>query len=318
MAGICTLGTVLAAVLWIDPYDRGVFGGPVKGVADFGSRFSDASRARDPAFGGAILGNSHIQLVDPARLTAASGIRFVSLAISGTGPREQMVVLDAFLRDHRGTAQALVIGIDAQWCSDDAALPLAHPFPFWLYAPGPTAVLDGLLRYSTLEHAGRTIPVRLGSAAPARADGYWNYATEWLRHGHDAAGPLDASGDPMPPNSSHLFPAVDQLARRLAALPTAVAVTVVRPPVYVPPTAEPDGAQAATEAGCRSAIRRLADAHAGTRVVVLRADLPESRDPPAWFDQSHYKEPLARLIEAAIVGALKPQPAGSGSDRPSP
>src|SRR3954447_693746 len=150
VAGVAFVGLVGAAVA-LDPYDTGRFALLRKpGVLDQGPRTANASRGRDPAFEGAIVGNSHIQLVSPEELAHAPGIPFVSLIVPGTGPREQFAILDYFLRTRVRPARALVLGLDGFWCTDDPALPIWNPFPFWLYDPSPAAYLRGLVRYATL------------------------------------------------------------------------------------------------------------------------------------------------------------------------
>src|SRR4051812_5349263 len=78
-------------IVLMDPYDTGRFGmGWLPGVVDVNPRTADASRGRDPRFDSAIIGNSHGQLIEPTRLSAASGLNFVQLTVPGTGPREQL------------------------------------------------------------------------------------------------------------------------------------------------------------------------------------------------------------------------------------
>ena len=78
--------SAVAIAYAIDPYDRGslaAFEG--RGVRVQGPRTATASRGRDPAFDAAIVGNSHVQLLSPERLTRATRASFVSLATPGTG-----------------------------------------------------------------------------------------------------------------------------------------------------------------------------------------------------------------------------------------
>jgi hypothetical protein len=103
--------TVGAVLLALDPYDTGRFAlFPSPGVPQFGQRLTAASVARRADADIAIIGNSTLQLLDPARLGAASGRRVVSLAIPGTGPLEQLAVADWFLGHHDGTARGLSPG----------------------------------------------------------------------------------------------------------------------------------------------------------------------------------------------------------------
>src|ERR1700709_298534 len=86
------LGGYLALATLVDPYDSGrsrlLSAG---GVRPPGPRTAPASRGRGPAFTGAIIGNSHIQLVEPGRLGALTGIPFVQLSVPATGPGEQFL-----------------------------------------------------------------------------------------------------------------------------------------------------------------------------------------------------------------------------------
>src|SRR5437868_4251016 len=122
---------VFALVLIVDPYDSGRVGLlGIHGVDDISPRTANASRARDPQFDSAMIGNSTGQLLKPSELSRLTGLRFVQLTTPGTGPREQLAILDYFARKHPAIG-ALVIVTDSAWCSRDPAL--QHPFPFWLY-----------------------------------------------------------------------------------------------------------------------------------------------------------------------------------------
>ena len=303
---VAATGLALAltgALVLLDPYDRGAFGQPHRGIADAAPRTADASRARDPAFDSAILGNSHIQLVDPAALSRDTGLAFVSLTVPGTGPREQLAILDAFLRHHEGTAGALVFGIDQAWCTQDEALPLTDPFPFWLYDPSRLTYLRGLLRYAALEQAVRRIGFAFGLIRPARRDGYWNYA-QGRSPNFGPAAPAPAPDGP-PAAQRWRFPALDILAEKLRHLPDAVAVVLVRPPVHASELPAPASARAAAEAACRSAQEALPPRHGATSLIDLRRDGPQARDPALWFDATHYGEPVARAVEAAVSAAIR-------------
>ena len=51
-------------------------------------RTATASRARDPQFDSAIIGNSTAQLLNPAELSRSTGLRFVQLYRDRADPRE--------------------------------------------------------------------------------------------------------------------------------------------------------------------------------------------------------------------------------------
>jgi hypothetical protein len=100
-------------ILAIDPYDSGRFPSlGLTGIVDQNPRTASVSRGRDARFNAAIIGNSHGQLLSPARLDEATGLRFVQLTVPGTRPREQTAILDWFVRHHaRIGAWSIAIGV---------------------------------------------------------------------------------------------------------------------------------------------------------------------------------------------------------------
>src|ERR1700743_1099468 len=117
----------------VDPYDSGRFGWlGIQGTADTGTSTANASRARDPQFDSAIIGDSTAQRLMPAELSQTTGLHFVQLAVQGGIPPEQLGGVDFFIRHHRRIG-AIVLVADTPWCSHDADMPSEHPFPYWLY-----------------------------------------------------------------------------------------------------------------------------------------------------------------------------------------
>ena len=164
-------------VLVLDPYDTGRFALlPAYGVADFGPRLASASIARRQDVDAAIFGNSTVQLLDPARLSRLSGRNFVSLAVPGTGPVEQLALADWFRRHHRSQS-ALVFGIDASWCTTADPTKLSHPFPFWLYSSDRFDYAVNMMRYKSFEAVLRRLKLLAGYERMAQSDGYRDYDT---------------------------------------------------------------------------------------------------------------------------------------------
>jgi hypothetical protein len=127
--------TALAAAFVLDPYDTGRSALVERpGVRPQGPRTAGASRGRDLAFNAAVFGNSRIQLLSPERLNGITGLSFVQLSVPGTGPKEQLTLIQWFMR-HHPDARALVIGADKNWCTADPTMRSEHPFPYWLYSP---------------------------------------------------------------------------------------------------------------------------------------------------------------------------------------
>ncbi|TQI72837.1 hypothetical protein FHT98_0555 [Bosea sp. AK1] len=302
----------LTAAFLIDPYDSGR--SPLKlgeGVRPQGPRTALASRGRDPRFTGAIFGNSHIQLISPEELHAKTGIPFVSLIAPATQPRETFATIDWFLRHHRATPpQAIVVGIDNYWCTANPALPNEKPFPFWLLSRSLPDYLGGLMRFDLLEELPRRIGyLTSGKAERARPDGYWDYESGYGVQGYGTnpeiiarlQKPIEAGGG----NVDGPFPAARGLEELMKAAPAETVLILLRPPVYVTALSKPGTRDAAADAACRKAFADLAARRPRTALVDWRVDRPELRDPKLFFDHSHYRQPIARLVEADIADAIR-------------
>lgn len=305
------VGVIAAALLIVlDPYDSGRFALAGQGVlAKTGPRLANASRGRNPAFDSAVIGNSHSQLLAPDRLSAASGARFVSLSIPGTGPKEQLQVADWFARHHGGGMRALVFGIDQAWCHPQALTQQSNPFPDWLYAPETTAYLRGLMQTSSFEAAGKKIGVLLGQGGTARADGFDDYeiGRTWsLAEMRRVAKTQSPAATPMAPNAPPpAMPAADAFARFIDGLPERTAVVAVFPPVHVSVLPPADSAAGAALAACKQAVASVAAARpARLAVLDYLHDSDLTRAEENFWDGSHYRGPVARLMEADIVAAL--------------
>lgn len=312
-AAVLTLALMLGAVIVLDPYDTGR--GPVDwgiGVSPQGPRTANASRGRDPAFNAAVVGNSHVQLLSPQRLSAATGLSFVSLIVPGTGAREQVAMLDWFVRHHEGTARAVVLGIDEFWCEGDPALPLRHPFPFWLYEADFSSHLAGLLRFDVVERLGERVAFLAGYGERARPDGYWDYEPEYLGMGYDNPEKVKDLSVPrltMQADPTGRFPAATLLRGVLERLPADLVVVLISPPVFVAGLPAAGSEAAVNESRCLATFAALAAERPRTAWIDWRSDRPENRDPANFFDQTHYRASLAHELEriaAREVSKLMP------------
>lgn len=310
-AAVLTAVLLIAAFL-LDPYDSGRSPLPFKsGVREQGPRTALASRGRDPAFRGAIFGNSHIQLVSPEELHARTGTPFVSLIAPATGPGETLAVIDWFLRHRREPARAIVVGIDRYWCTSDPALPNEKPFPFWLLSRSLPDYLLGLMRLDAIEELPRRIAFLTSSTAPrARPDGYWDYEAGYSVQGYDTDPAIRARLQERTKtgggNVAGPFPAARELEALMRTAPAETALILVRPPVYVTALPVPGSADAAADAACRKAFSALVESRPRSALLDWRVDRPELRDPNRFFDHGHYRQDIARLIEVDIATALAP------------
>lgn len=302
-----TLGAAGAAllILAVDPYDTGRVPGLGFGFTrEQAPRTAHASRARDPSFNAAIIGNSHAQLFSPARLDAATGARFMSLAIPGSGLPEQKAVLTWFLLHRREPTRAVVIGLDEYTCRAGPAAARrlqGGPFPFWLYAADFWTYARGAFRADVLEDAVAMLVGAEHPAVLAGRDGYWNYEVGRRWRGPDVEG-----GGPLPlAEQAGPFPGLAVLREMLDVIPPATPVALVLTPVYAKLRPRPGRPADKAETACKEAIAAAAS-RSNVTLLDFRRDTPLTRDPRSFWDGSHLTQAAAERIEAAIAQALKP------------
>lgn len=308
LSAIGIFAAYLALAVLVDPYDTGRSTLLSRGaVRPQGPRTASAVRGRDPAYAGAVIGNSHIQLVEPAALTRLTGIPFVQLSVPATGPAEQFAVLDWYLQHHAGPA-ALVLSADDFWCADDPAFPSEHGFPYWLLGRWPD-YLQGLIRFpaaqETVNRLGWLLNPRRKTAA---ADGWWDYERNYLSQGFgiDPAkiAALEKPVGPEPePHRGGPFPIADRLRAELARVPERTPVIVVFPPVYTGAGPLPGSPRDAAEAACRAAVRSALATHNHSAVVDWRDGRPTA-DRTLFFDRTHYRLPLAQALTKDVAAAI--------------
>ena len=297
-------------LLALDPYDSGHFALlDTHDVPQFGQRLTGASLGRRRDFDTAILGNSTVQLLDPARISAASGRAVVSLTVPGTGPREQLAIADWFLRNHPGDAtRGLVFGIDARWCRGDGRLELTNPFPFWLYSESTIDYALNMMRLKSVEAAMRKVKLLLGREPAAPPDGYSNYETGRI---WDAAAARHRLGEEATEaafggGTGSDFAAVTLLQQFLMRVPQTAEVILVRPPRHHTAHPLPGSAAAEHQEACRQAFGMLAATRPRTRLLDFLSR-PLDEDAEAFWDLIHYRASVARRIEDAIAAALRQQ-----------
>jgi len=304
-AASVVLGAVLAAgLLALDPYDTGRFALlPSRGVPDFGQRLAFASIARRPEADTAILGNSTIQLLDPRRLSELTGRTVVSLAVPGTGPREQLAIAEWFVRHHAEGAPMLVFGIDAAWCTTESPVPLTNPFPFWLYGRSRLDYALDMMRFQSLEAAWRKLELLAGRGRAARRDGYHDYDTGHVWHDPEFPEPAPAAARAKAAAPGD-FTAPPLLRAFLAGLPAADRVVLLIVPRHESALPPEGSAAAETIAACKAAYATIAAGRPGTRLLDFLVDDAMVRADENFWDQIHYRGPVARAIEDRLAVAL--------------
>lgn len=301
-----TLGAaaVFAFVLVVDPYDSGRVGlTGIKGVRDASPRTANASRARDPQFDSAVIGNSTGQLVKPDELSRLTGNRFVQLTVPGTGPREQLAIMDFFVRQHHQVG-ALVITTDESWCGRDPALPQQHPFPYWLYGESNLDFLGRMFSTRALRLSWQRLLVGAGLRQRSAPDGYWDYEKEGAGEFAPAIVPRD-DGGPAPPSVSEDFPGVALLGAAIAKLPADVPVVLFVPPAYHTMIPKTGTRAAAEQAACKAALKKLVAGRPRSNFIDFRVDNALTRDAANFMDFGHYRAAIARKMEVAIADSIK-------------
>jgi hypothetical protein len=304
--GALALGAaaIFALVLIVDPYDSGRAGLlGIQGVNDASPRTANASRARDPQFDSAVIGNSTGQLLKPSELSRLTGSRFVQLTVPGTGPREQLAIMEFFLRKHR-QAGALVIVTDVGWCSRDPALPLQHPFPFWLYGESDLDFLGRLFSSRALSLTWRRVLLGLGLRPRSAPDGYWNYEENGPQEFQPVIVPRD-DGGPAPAKVSEDFPGVALLGDAIKRLPADLPVVLLAPPAYYTMIPRPGSLAAAEAQACNTALRRVVAGRPHSNFIDYRVDNALTRERANFMDFGHYRAIIARKMEQGIAESIR-------------
>jgi hypothetical protein len=306
---------VYGAIVLLDPYSTGRFT-PIQRVDIVTDQtyFATAARVRDPNFNSAVIGNSHVMVMAPERLTASTGRRFVDLALAGLWPNEQAFIARSFVRHHPGQVILLVWGIDDQWCNSDLEARIAgSPLPFWLYESSDFTYLSHILSPDALREAVHRAMILLSLAAQAGpADGRNMIdlrRSEAVGAAELAATEPATSGEP----ADAPMPGIDFLANVLSHLEPDVRVVLEMPPVFAKMLPIPDSAAGRRSDACKARLRALANLRRRTTFLDLRIDTPLTRDAKNFFDQTHYKDSVAQFAEAQIADAVATLEHGPGT-----
>ena len=303
-----------AFVLVMDPYNTGMLT-PLDrnlGIHDT-PRVADVGRGRNPAFDSALLGNSTGQLIDPARLGTLMGGHFVSLIIPGSGPVEQLVMMDYFLRHHPNGVRTLIVTMDASWCYADRSFArdkIKNPFPFWLYDGKVVPYLTHIITMDTIKLSRHKLSAMFGRRTIYRADGYENFELGRMWRIDEAWERLAAKDNVMRWMSEsdrsglNSFAALDALEARLAQFGPQVRVVLAFMPYYAPGLPPAGSLTAERLALCKAHATQLAAAHGAAYLDFLQ-DNRVTQDAANFWDALHYRSHVARAIEYAIAEARK-------------
>jgi hypothetical protein len=296
---------VLAFMIAVDPYDSGRFGLlGIVGVADSTEVTANASRARDPQFDSAVIGNSTGQRLKPAELSEATGKHFVQLTAPGADPRGQLAILDFFMRHHQHVG-ALVVVADRLWCTHDLAQHLRNPFPFWLYGESTLAYAGRLFSWRAINHAYQRIMVGRGLQKPTAPDGFFNYEDVFPRNKHPAVPPQEETVQPFAGKVSDAFPVADLLADAIKRLPAAASLVVLMPPTFYTIVPRPGSGDEAEREACKLAFKRVVAGRRHSNFIDYAIDNGLTRDPLNFVDVIHYRTKIAQKVQEGIVASIR-------------
>jgi hypothetical protein len=294
---------LFAAMVLIDPYDSGRGWLGIEGVDDTDTHTAMVSRARDAQFNSAVIGNSTAQMLDPGELSRATGRRFVQLYVVGASPREELVVLDFFLRHHPRVG-ALVIVTDPSWCAHVREEPPPGPFPYWLFEKGSFGYAVRLLSRQSVEHAFQRLAIGLDLRKRNNPEGFYSYEDIWppgvfrdVNRPRDPAPAATAAG-------RDIFPEISLLDAAIKKLPADVAVVLVVPPTYYTTVAQPGTIAAKEREACNAALARIVAGRAHSNFINYRVDNALTRDIANFADFIHYHANVAEKMNEGIVESL--------------
>jgi hypothetical protein len=296
---------VLALMVLVDPYDSGKLGLlGIDGVDNRLTQITAASRGRNPDFNAAILGNSTAQMIEPAELSRATGLRFVQLYMTGAHPPQQRAVLDFFLRNH-GRVGALVIAADPDWCAHARQKEDGVPFPYWLYDRNVVTYAVRLMSWQAIEHAFQRLSIGLGWRQRMNPDGFVSYEDIWPPGQFKE---VNLPRDPVPAASAEMratFPEIAALADVVGKLATDVPVVIIVPPTLADMVPKPGTVAALERSACDAALKAVVAGRPRSNFVSYRRDNALTRDRDNFADFIHYRPTLARRIEQGIAASLR-------------
>ena len=296
---------ILAFLVAVDPYDSGRFGLlGIQGVDDSTPVTADASRAHDPQFDSAIISDSTGQLLNPAELSQATGMHFVQLAAPGIGPLGQLAILDFFIRRHRHIG-AVVIVVDAPWCTHDSSMPMVNPFPFWLYGDNTLAYVGQLFSWRGIDHAFQRVMIALGKKKRYLLDGFSSYEDYFPTDQHPVVAQQQV---PVPAFTGKIdgpFPVAALLDAEIKKLSADAAIVLLMPPTFYTIVPPPGSRDAAEYEACKAAFRPIVAGRPHSNFIDYRVDNTLTRNPLNFLDLIHYRAIIASKMQQGIAASIR-------------
>jgi hypothetical protein len=319
---------LFSAILLLDPYGVSPLRLPLpRAIMDINQRYMYPQIARSGDFDSVVIGTSTSRLLDPKALDAAFGGRFANLAMNAGTAWEQSELAKLYLR-HNPRPRTLILGVDQVWCVEGASIERItfRGFPEWMYDEKPLNDVPEMFNLKTLEIAGRMAAHRFGLMPERiRFDGYEVFTPPettydiaraqwhiWRDRPERRITPQTPAQTLTVAQSEALaFPALGWLEGLLGALPAGSRRMLVFMPIHVAAQPVPGSRHDAVVAACKARIDTIALRH-GARVVDFAIDSPITREDSNYWDNLHYRLPIAGKIVAGMKAAFD-----TGADDPS-
>lgn len=324
LAALVFAGLLFAFVAALDPFGMRVQAGQsARPIMDINQRYMYPQLVRSGAFDAAVVGSSTMRLIDPQALSRDLGARFVNLAMNAATPWEQTQTARLF-REHTPAPRWLIWGLDTNWCEADATDPAKRltprPVPAWFSREVRWFDWLKLMNLTNLEIASRLFAHRLGLGPERiRGDGYEVFTPPEASYdlararGHiyenNGGVPLDLS--PLPPmpvtpaeRAGWRFPALGWLDEALAAYPKSTRLMLVMPPSHVAAFPREGSVAGQRYAACKAGIAAAARRYGATMVDYAHASPVTTQDANYW-DNLHFRLPIAQRVEEELVGVAK-------------
>ncbi len=182
-------------------------------------------------------------------------------------------------------------------------MPVLDPFPFWLYGDN-FGYFTHVVSVRALDHGWRRILIAAGLSPVTASTGYWNYES-----GRDWGFRAPVRADRLPVDLSPVyaaelnFPALDHIKSVLARAPAETSVVIVMPPAFYTILPAQNSPEMRQLAGCKyDLMRRAALRH--WDFVDFYLNSPLSHDPQNFWDSSHFRMNVARIIELRVAEKL--------------
>jgi hypothetical protein len=243
----------------------------------------------------------------------------MQLAVYGVIPPDELLLMDAFNRAHRGQQGVFVVVLDRLWCDAERGRSFGTELPRWLYEGSDLDYLRNLPSPLAVIGALRRVLILAGLAGPAvRADGY-----EPVGYNPPNRTQLRREMDSMTrqteaPQLGEPFPYLNDLAAHLAKLDVSASVVLAFPPVYIGflPAAGSNAEAKIDE--CKHRARQLAQSRPGTAFVDLQVDSTLARDAGNFVDATHLADNAMGELDAAIIREIRGLTGGTTIGTPTP